>query len=111
VKRGVLVLIATTLLAASGTAATGRPTLALADRDPVVISLSGFRSHELVKVTLQDTSGASKNVLTTRGGWALARFRYQSRAPCDAVRAVATGNKGSRARMTVPDLGCPPIVP
>jgi hypothetical protein len=92
-------------------AATTRPMLALADRDPLMISLRGFKPHETVKVTLQQPAVATRSVSTTLGGRALARFRNQTVDPCDSVRAVAAGNKGSRARLLVPEPGCPPITP
>jgi hypothetical protein len=103
-------LVAATLATSAG-AATPRPTLSLADRDPVTISLRGFDPREVVKVTLPEPEPGARRVLTTMNGRAFGHFPNRSAEPCEDVTAYAAGNKGSRARLLSIQPGCPPIAP
>ena len=107
--RGLVAALAAATLAASAGAATPRPTLSVADRDPVTFFLRGFEPRELVKVTLSDPEPAARRVLTTMYGRAYVRFPGRSAGPCDDVTAYAAGNKGSRARLLSINPGCPPF--
>jgi hypothetical protein len=110
-SRALVAALATATLATSAGAATPRPTLSIADRDPVTIFLRGFEPREVVKVTLSEPAPGARRVLTTMQGRAFVDFPNRSAGPCGDVTAYASGNKGSSARLFSNQPGCPPIAP
>jgi hypothetical protein len=110
-----LTLIATLLVAASGSAAAlteaaadGRATLRLADREPLELRGKGFVARERVRVTVFVQGRTSKRVTASARGTFLVVFQDVAVDRCSGLRAVANGSEGSRASFKLPQPQCPP---
>jgi hypothetical protein len=98
------VALALALQSDAGTAA--RPTLRVVDEMPLVVRGTGFRPREHVQVSLVlRTRSRSTRLVASLGGTFVARFTFTP-IQCQFVEAVvATGDRGSCARMQ-PALSC-----
>src|SRR4051794_33468324 len=112
-RRVLLTVVASlTLLGTSTAAATvaAEPTLSVVGQRPLALRGSGFKSRELVRVTVAaNTSRAVKRVRAgSRGGFSvtLPNFVYK---PCGALLvARGVGANGSTATLRVLVRECPP---
>jgi hypothetical protein len=98
----VLVMAVATIGSAAANVGVQRPTLAVIDRDPLVVRGRGFGSLERVVATAATLAGPRKlRVRANRRGIVVVRFRKLTVDACSgafAVRLVgASGRKASKA--------------
>ncbi|MGZ8691618.1 MAG: hypothetical protein ACXWZY_05535 [Gaiellaceae bacterium] len=108
-----LVLVGAAYAFPSGTAAT-RATLKLVRTEPVLLSGSGFRSAERVRVSAQiDGKTLVRRVVASRVGAFRVAFGTDIVVDrCNSPFAArAVGARGSEARLKLPELLCPPALP
>jgi hypothetical protein len=94
----------------SGTGATAKPTLRLADMQPLVLKGRSFKRAERVTVTVR-VEGARRvdRVRATSSGGFTAVFQSVEYDPCGgALFAGAVGSRGSEASLKLPQRECPP---
>jgi hypothetical protein len=99
-----LFLIATVLVAvvsAPGGLARTHATIDVTRIVPITVKGAGFKVRERVKVVVRIPAVHRKTVTATRRGRFTAIFRIAT-SKCMSIRALATGNKGSRATAYVP---------
>jgi hypothetical protein len=110
----VLCLIALVLPASAagvglGTQSKRVPVLRLLDRQPVVLRGRIFLPRELVKVTVTAEGQKSvKRIRATATGAFTANFLSVDLDRCSGMLVVATGLRGSQAKLKVPQPACPP---
>lgn len=104
------VFLVAAVAVATGSAAPSRPSLRLVDMQPVVLVGSGFRSFELVRLTMLAESKRFVRLLRTKdAGTFRASFPTVVYDPCTgALSAVALGADGSRAVLKQILRVCPP---
>ena len=112
--RHVLVTVVLALVLGATSAAAAAPMLRLADQSPLVVRGSGFKAGEHVRVWLVLTTSRRYHdtVAGVRGGFTV-RFTLTP-LQCPFARSVtATGTKGSRAALKLPQSMCPqpPVEP
>jgi hypothetical protein len=99
-----LVLLAA-ILAAVATTPSGlartHPTIDVTRIIPITVIGSGFKPGERVRIVVRSPGVRRKTVTASRRGRFTAIFRGGA-GKCAAIRAIATGNKGSRATAYVP---------
>jgi hypothetical protein len=94
-------------VAAPTTAVTTRPALRLADDAPLMLSGSGFRASEPVKVVAIAGKRATHWVTAGSGGRFAVRFRGMDANACRGLTATAIGDRGSRATYKRAPGQCP----
>ena len=96
---------------AASAATTTRAALKLVRMQPLVLTGSGFRSGERVRVTVQ-VGGEALTRRVTAGRLGLFRVAFGEDVVLDrcnsAFAARAVGARGSEARLKLPELLCPP---
>jgi len=117
--RMLLVLAAALALTVGANAATisgssTKPTLRLAAKTPVTLRGLSFKARELVLITVRvdKTTAATRRVrATSTGSFAVTFAGISANDPC-ALDAVASGSRGSRAALKLPERMCPlPLQP
>jgi hypothetical protein len=93
-------ILAAVAAAPSGLART-HPTIDVTRIIPITVKGSGFKAGERVTVVVRSPAVHRKTVTASRRGIFTAIFRSAA-SKCASIRAIATGNKGSRARAYVP---------
>jgi hypothetical protein len=103
-----LALVLAPLGAAAEGSATGNAKVRLVSMKPLKVKGTGFLSREqiTVRVTGRGTSIRKKVTATRTGGWVLAFAVPFER--CNGLIVRATGSRGSRAGMKLPQPLCPP---
>ncbi len=99
-----LLLLAAVLAAvavAPGGLARTHPTIDVTRTIPITVKGSGFKAGERVRVVVRSPGIHRKTVTATRRGSFTAIFRSAA-SKCASIRAIAIGNKGSRASAYVP---------
>jgi hypothetical protein len=94
------VVLAAVVAAPDGVART-RPTIHVTRIVPITVTGTGFKAGERVKVVVRIPAVHRKTVTASRRGRFTAIFRVAA-GKCLAIRALATGNEGSRATAYVP---------
>jgi hypothetical protein len=85
------------------------PALRLLDRQPLVLRGRSFLPRELVKVTVTtDAQRSVKRLRATSTGMFTANFVAVELDRCSGMLVVATGSRGSQARLKMPQPACPP---
>jgi hypothetical protein len=110
--KAALATVSAVALAVGGSAASEpdqRPSIALAGTEPLVIKGKHFKPGERVSVQVLAPVRAGRNVVASRRGAFVARFRL-SVGRCERVSVHAFGSRRSRARLLPErELGyCPP---
>lgn len=113
--RPLLAVAAATALAATVPAsgdASGEPRLRLLHRQPLTVAGAGFAARETVRLTVVVADATRTRIVTAshRGAFT-ARFAAISYDRCTATVVRATGKRGSRALLKVPQPLCPPLRP
>jgi hypothetical protein len=104
-----LVLPASTAGVAPAAESTRVPALRLLDRQPLVLRGKSFLPRELVKVTVAtDAQRSVKRLRATSTGTFTATFVAVELDRCSGMLVVATGSRGSQARLKMPQPACPP---
>jgi uncharacterized protein (DUF58 family) len=96
-----LTVVLAAVVAAPGGLARSHPTISVTRMVPITVAGTGFKAGERVKVVVRIPAVYRKTVTASRRGRFTATFRIAS-GKCIAVRALATGNEGSRATAYVP---------
>jgi hypothetical protein len=110
-RRTIVVVAAVVVGLAAGASAarSDRPTLRLADRDPVTLVGSRFVSRERVRVTVTvGDERAEKRVVASRRGTFSVSFPALALDRCNSLFGRAVGSEGSRAAAKLPQPQCPP---
>jgi hypothetical protein len=97
----VLAIVLAAVVVAPGGVARTRPTIDVTRIIPITVIGSGFKAGERVRVVVRSPAVHRKTVTASRRGRFTARFRSGA-GKCAAIRAIATGDKGSRATAYVP---------
>ena len=97
----VVVALIIALVAVPGGVARSKPAIHVTRVIPITVKGTGFASRERVKVIVRIPATYRKTVTATGLGRFTATFRIAS-GKCSSIRALATGNKGSRATAYVP---------
>jgi hypothetical protein len=97
----VLAIVLAAVVAAPGGVARTHPTIEVTRIIPITVIGSGFKAGERVRVVVRSPAVHRKTVTASRRGRFTARFRSGA-GKCASIRAIATGNKGSRATAFVP---------
>jgi hypothetical protein len=101
--------VAAALTAASVQGGSARPTLRLADTEPLAVAGAAFRPRELVRVQAIGTFGTrAKSVRATTLGRFTIRFVTLDADPCKLRFVKAFGAGGSRAILRIPPGVCQP---
>jgi hypothetical protein len=87
--------------------ATSRPTLALTDLQPLVVTGKGFRAGERVRLIVSANRVVERTVRASASGQFRVAFRLWI-GRCDAVVVQAFGGRGSRAHVDVTQTACAP---
>lgn len=87
---------------------SGHPRLAVAKRSPLVIRGVGFRSRELVTVSVRANQPIVKRVRSTPAGAFGANMGTVVVDHCSALFVRAVGNEGSEAILKLPRPACMP---
>jgi hypothetical protein len=104
--------LAAAALAAPVSGGSARPTLRLADVQPLAVTGTAFHSRELVRLQAVGTFGTrAKSVRATTLGRFVARFVSLTGDPCRLRFVKATGAAGSRAVLRLPPGACQPPGP
>jgi hypothetical protein len=96
-----LTVVFAPVVAAPGGLARSHPTIHVTRIIPVTVAGTGFTAGERVKVVVRIPAVYRKTVTASRRGRFTAIFRIAT-GKCMSIRALATGNKGSRATAYVP---------
>jgi hypothetical protein len=109
---GLVVIVALSLvLLGSATAGEGesrsKATLKLSKGIPLTLRGAHFLPNERVRVTVSSTLKRTKLVSASASGAFVVSFQ-QAFDRCNGLLALATGARGSRAMLKMPQLGCPP---
>jgi hypothetical protein len=108
----VAVLTAAVVAGSASGSSSSRPTLRLADVQPLVVAGMSFRPRELVRVQAIGTFGTrAKSVRATALGRFVVRFAGLSGDPCKLRFVKATGTDGSRTTLRLPPGACQPEGP
>jgi hypothetical protein len=99
-------------LAATASTGSAKPSLTIADEQPLAVSGTAFHSRELVRVQAVGRFGTrTRSVRATRQGRFLIRFTGLTGDPCKLRFVKATGAGGSRAMLRLPPGVCPELGP
>jgi len=107
--RSAVPLVAGLVFAAGAGAAAQRPSLAILDRQPLVVRGSHFGARELVRVTARADGEQTLRVRATRLGTFVATFRGVEVGRCGGVGIRAVGGRGSVAVVKLPLPACLPV--
>ena len=108
-------LVAVIVLSVGGGAedarAADKARLRIVDTDPLTVSGRKFRIGERVRVrVVAGRLRRTRRVTAGRSGRLEVSFRSVAFNRCDGpVTVFARGSDGSRARLKLPGLGCPPV--
>jgi hypothetical protein len=100
-----LVLLGSTI--AGGGESAAKPTLKLSRGVPLTFRGTHFRSSEKVRVTVKVELKRTKLTKANSSGGFVVRFQ-DAYDRCSGLLATAVGERGSRAMLKLPPLGCPP---
>ncbi len=107
----VLATLAFTLLpsgAAAGEAAQERPTLRVTAGAMLVVRGTHFLPGERVKVSVAGDRRLTRGATALGSGSFAVRFRSSFDRCNSRLTVLAVGDRGSRARVKLPELMCPP---
>jgi hypothetical protein len=108
--RSLLIAALLGLVAGTAGATTDRPHLRVMDETPLVVRGTGFRPREVVHVGLVAQTTRRKDVVAALTGSFTVRFTVTP-VQCLSVRSlVASGNRGSYAKIPL-SLDCIPPAP
>jgi hypothetical protein len=104
-----LVLPASAAGVGAGSEAKRVPALRLLDRQPLTLRGKSFLPRELVRVTVTtDGKSTVKRIRATATGTFTANFVAVELDRCSGALVVASGLRGSQARLKVAQPACPP---
>lgn len=109
VRPAVPVVFAALALAGAAGAGAPRPSLAIVDRQPVVVRGAHFGARELVRVTALANGTQTLRVRATQGGTFVATFRGVALGRCAGLRIRAVGARGHVAAVKLPLPACLPV--
>ena len=89
------------------TAAPKRPRLVLADLQPLVVTGTGFRDGERVRLLVTAGRVVERTVRANANGRFRTEFGFRL-GRCDAVVVQALGGRGSRAQVDMTQTACAP---
>jgi predicted RNA-binding protein with TRAM domain len=106
IRRGALLLVLALVVVAAAAAAPAR--LRVMPTTQFTVQGTGFHPGEHVTVAVQaEDEGASKRVTAGTGGGFVVRFPGVQAGSCPGFRVRATGDKGTRALLSVRAPECP----
>jgi hypothetical protein len=103
-----LVLAFVALTLADGASGSAHATLALVNRQPLVLHGRGFRPSERVRVVASSGATVARNVRASAAGGFTVRFAEMSVPRCGGMFARARGSSGSLATLKIPLPACLP---
>ena len=110
--RGLALVALVLTLAPAGAAAdqsgTGKAKLQIVRGATLVVRGTHFVPGERVVVSVTAQRNASKRMVADARGIFVARFRISFDRCSSGLNALAVGDRGSRARLRLPELMCPP---
>ncbi len=96
-------------VAAAGSTQTGKPSLDLLKRQPLIVLGQHFASRERVRLELSTDDNLVRRARTSTTGSFVVTFGETTLTRCDVIRVVATGSTGDRA--TLKELPAPACSP
>ena len=94
--------------AAADQSATGKAKLQIVRGASLVVRGTQFVPGEHVRISVTAGRSAAKSVIASGQGAFVVRFRISFDRCSSGLNALAVGNRGSRARLRLPELMCPP---